>query len=444
MHRQSRKAMWTLFYCVVVLWMSILACSSGSVPQPTPEPSPIELVTLCDQPENAKLYECDLVIIIRSLDKNLNIRVVAQSDGGILFKEQAQTSLSSDRKKATVVMSLLPNEERRIVLPYEVAPRTLLSGEYIVHVEATEDGSSVVIFDDYAKVFIRTQVGQSPELLPTQETFDEIVTNNFKYVYSYDAVSVNDSLSIFVELADVPDPTTGQLFIKINSKENNYNPTVVVEIESCVKFETAPTVSLDTTQLIATGKPGVINLGGSRILRIPFHLDQNSLDGVCSVLIISKTNSNDLRTDMASIQLVKSSSTTKNQAWLSTNEVNLLPTPTPVPPLITGEDMETLIDIGELLAEEGLKIGEELLDQNEPVIVTSVNANLRRGPDIAYGIIDVLPIGTRINVIGVSNPSNPETRWFKVQAGDIEGWLHDSVVEPVDSSVIKSLSVIKP
>ena len=321
---------------LLILWLlPAQACASATntpaPPSTSPEYKAIELVNLCDELNDGKLKECDLVVIVKSLTQTLNVNIVAQATAGILFKEYVQGELDTNRRKIVISLSLAPNEERRLILPYEVDETVLFSGEYVIKVDAVESKNSV-LFSNRTKAFVRVQAGQKPELLPTQQEFDNHFSNSFHYIYSNIELSTNDKLSVLIQLQDIPEPTEGQVLVKVVSDEDNYNPTIEMQISGGILFEETSLIEVNNSQYVALNSPGIIQATGSRILVFPFHLDTQSVDGTYSIVIISKDETGIVREDISSLGIEKFSSTVKDElAWLTTITFNLLPTPTPLP-----------------------------------------------------------------------------------------------------------------
>lgn len=128
----SYKKVETLLLLFSLWLLPTIACGIGTNAPTTPETQAIELVNQCDELANGRSRECNLSVVVKSIDQTFNIDLIAQTTDGIFFKEYPHGELSADRRTMVINLSLKPNEERQLILPYKVDENTQLSGEYVV------------------------------------------------------------------------------------------------------------------------------------------------------------------------------------------------------------------------------------------------------------------------------------------------------------------------
>src|SRR5690606_26003500 len=82
-----------------------------------------------------------------------------------------------------------------------------------------------------------------------------------------------------------------------------------------------------------------------------------------------------------------------------------------------------------------------LLDPGTADAVNNTTANFRRGPSLAYGIIEVLPMGTRLSLIG----RNAAGDWYQVRVADAgtEGWLFANLLSINSNVDVNALAVVE-
>lgn len=125
------------------------------------------------------------------------------------------------------------------------------------------------------------------------------------------------------------------------------------------------------------------------------------------------------------------------------------PTPTPEPTEEPTED-EAEEETGEAVAADPQATATQpppvtAVDPGGNDAATNIAANFREGPGLAYPVIEVLPSGTGLSLIG----RNAGSDWFQVRAvdTDAEGWLFNNVISinsSVDTNALEVVEVEAP
>ncbi len=79
------------------------------------------------------------------------------------------------------------------------------------------------------------------------------------------------------------------------------------------------------------------------------------------------------------------------------------------------------------------------LDPGTADAVVGITANLRQGPSVAYPVIEVVPVGTRVTLTG----RNTSAEWVQVAFDEKEGWLFASLLTINPGLDVNSLAVVE-
>lgn len=79
------------------------------------------------------------------------------------------------------------------------------------------------------------------------------------------------------------------------------------------------------------------------------------------------------------------------------------------------------------------------IDPGTADAAVGITANLRKGPSVAYGVIEVVPQGTRVSVVGRSSSSE----WLTVAFDEKEGWIFASLLSLNPGLDVAALPVVQ-
>ncbi len=79
------------------------------------------------------------------------------------------------------------------------------------------------------------------------------------------------------------------------------------------------------------------------------------------------------------------------------------------------------------------------IDPGTADAAVGIAANLRRGPSVAYGVIEVVQVGTRVSLLG----RNANAEWVQVAFDDKEGWIFTSLLSINAGVDVNALAVVE-
>lgn len=123
-----------------------------------------------------------------------------------------------------------------------------------------------------------------------------------------------------------------------------------------------------------------------------------------------------------------------------TVEVEAASTPTPTPePTATPEEEDEEQAPAASTATPAPPVAE--LDPGESDAVNNIASNFRKGPGLGYGVIEVLPAGTQLSLIG----RNAAADWLQVRVveGGTEGWLFANLLTVNSGVDVNALPVVE-
>jgi len=115
-----------------------------------------------NQIEGDRLTDGTIAVVVNAHDKDLQLDVVVQAEGGILFQENAVVTVASgERQSAVENIVMRPQESRQLPFPYKIDPDTALSGEYVLEILALPKGENATPIVERTRTFIQVQDGKT-------------------------------------------------------------------------------------------------------------------------------------------------------------------------------------------------------------------------------------------------------------------------------------------
>lgn len=296
------------------IWMMLLAISffsivlvgcSQSRPKIILEAS-VQLSTVGSQ----QLQDGTITVIVGT-DRDVDLTVGASSSDGILFKLDESYEITSDRRAAQVFdLSLRTGERRTLRFQYEVDPDMEVSGEYFVNVAAFDAKGGDEPLAETTTVTYVVMSGGDPRFLATEEDYLELMSEGYELDES--------GYRAMIELLPEDRPKGGILTIQVRSPKDEYAPEIDVSVTNNggIIFSSVQDGTSGGEDFAVHLDVRPINNKGSRIFRIPFRLNPNSLDG--TYVIEVSTSDEDETTDRLPVRIRVSSSTLgSGDKWLS-------------------------------------------------------------------------------------------------------------------------------
>ncbi|MGD8586863.1 MAG: hypothetical protein PVJ75_16050 [Chloroflexota bacterium] len=277
----------------------------------------------------ANARQCQVTVTIDRPPNDVDLGVTITAKPGIRIVDPAtNTGLNSVTREVGIVF---PREERILTFNCFLEDgKTLHSGAYVVKAVANYRTPKAREGEKYATGKTLLYVELKPDtgtnvFLPGKDEFDALFSKPYEqgayYQYKLDLA------------AEESKPAFGLLHIRINSKRDDFSPTLYVVVSGGVAFG-RPNFS----KFIESLEASLVNIraygidsGGSRIITIPFSVIADAIPGSYGIKVL-QAGQGETPGEMAPLYIrVTTSAESPGQLWLTPEKRTDAPLLTPAP-----------------------------------------------------------------------------------------------------------------
>jgi hypothetical protein len=270
-------------------------------------------VLLVEQISSQSPDQCRLKVTLNQPLSNVDAHVSLTAEAGITFLPGNMQSSEQ------ITMTLKAGEIRAHTFNCQLDRANVrLPGEYVVQATAVDRIEGAVLYSAETRLPISREGGSAPRFSPSQESFDKQFSDGF--------VPGAGNIQYRVDLADMPYPTEGTLSFKVVSDEAGGEFALRVSVVDSIEFDDpADTTTIGLIE--GSGQHsfqavfGPIAEHGSRIIRVPFHLGDDSMDGTYRLDVIEDNGTAAWLETAPVLFKVESDETVSDTQWLASDKL---------------------------------------------------------------------------------------------------------------------------